>query len=205
MYSLKRKDPNTCVLVLCPFRSVNALERIVYFRPQTSGITDIDAFASFGIDNEWSIQKFIDSLEIEIQEIDVENDSMVFDMIGVDTSIANAFRRILLAEVPVMAIEDCCVLQNNSILQDEVLCHRLGLLPIACDPRLFEWIDESKSRYHRGQDPSNTLIFKLHVECTENPKYDPNAPSSALPQSKYINSIGMLSVSGSEFHRKSLH
>ena len=65
----------------------------------------------------------MESLEIDIKEIcDAEN-SLVFDMIGIDTAIANAFRRILLAEVPVMAIEDCCVLQKKSILQDEVLCH----------------------------------------------------------------------------------
>merc|ERR1719410_3216110 len=107
------------------------------------------------------------------------------DMIGVDTAIANALRRILLAEVPVMAIEDCCVLQNNSILQDEVLCHRLGLMPIKCDPRIFEYIDEEKSRYLRGQDPSNTLVFKLHVECKKNPKGKEKDP----PHKKYINSV----------------
>merc|ERR1719242_1213416 len=127
----------------------------------------------------------MDSLEIEIQDIDEENDSMLLDMIGVDTAIANAFRRILLAEVPVMAIEDCCVLQNNSVLQDEVLCHRLGLLPIKCDPRIFDWIDEENSRYDRGQDPSNTLIFKLHVECRANPKAKAKDP----PHRKCINAI----------------
>ena len=168
------------------FCSESNLEHSIISMEQTSGITDIDAFAGLGIDNEWSLQNFMKSLEIDIKEIDDEDDSMVFDMIGIDTAIANAFRRILLAEVPVMAIEDCCVLQNNSILQDEVLCHRLGLLPIACDPRLFEWIEEEDSRYNRGQDPSNTLIFKLHVECKENPKAKPKDP----PHIKYINAIG---------------
>ena len=110
-------------------------------------------------------------------------------MMGIDTAIANAFRRILLAEVPVFAIEDCCVYQNNSILQDEVLCHRLGLIPIKCDPRLpcFDFVDEEKSRYKGGQDASNTLIFKLHVECKLNPKAKDKDP----PHKKYINSIGM--------------
>ena len=125
-------------------------------------------------------------LEINIQEIDEENNSMIFDLIGIDTSIANAFRRILLSEVGVVAIEDCCVYQNNSILQDEVLTHRLGLLPIACDPRLFDYIDESNSRYARGQDPSNTLVFKLHIECKKNPQGKEKDP----PHKRYINSIG---------------
>eukprot|EP01083_Nonionella_stella_P156800 508176_1 len=149
----------------------------------THGITDVDAF--YGMDNSWSIAKAMKDLEIDIKEIDEDNNSMIFDMIGIDTSLANAFRRILLAEVPTMAIEDCCVLQNNSILQDEVLCHRLGLVPIACDPRLFDFVDESQSRYLRGQDPSNTLVFKLHIECKNNPKAKDKDPT----HKKYINSI----------------
>merc|ERR1712129_124728 len=138
-----------------------------------------------GIDNEWSIKKQLSNLEIDILSIDEENNSMTFDMIGIDTSIANALRRILLSEVGVVAIEDCCVLQNNSILQDEVLTHRLGLLPIAMDPRLFDYIDESNSQYARGQDPSNTLVFKLHIECKKNPKGKEKDP----PHKRYINSI----------------
>jgi hypothetical protein len=46
-------------------------------------------------------------------------------MIGVDAAIANTFRRILLAEVPTMAIETCMVYENTSIMHDEVIAHRL--------------------------------------------------------------------------------
>ena len=132
----------------------------------------------------------MEQFKIEILEIDEENNSMIFDMIGIDTAIANSLRRILLAEVPVIAIEDCCVLQNNSIIQDEVLCHRLGLIPIACDPRLFDEVNEEKSKYKDGQDPSNTLIFKLHVEC----KVNPLAKDKDPPHKRYINSLGKISV-----------
>lgn len=45
-------------------------------------------------------------------------------MIGVDASFANAVRRILIAEVPTMAIEDVYIAKNTSIIQDEVLAHR---------------------------------------------------------------------------------
>ena len=43
-----------------------------------------------------------------------------FDMVGIDASIANAFRRILLAEVPTMAIEKIHIYNNTTIIQDEV-------------------------------------------------------------------------------------
>ena len=36
-----------------------------------------------------------------------------------------------------MAIEKVNLYQNTSIIPDEVLAHRLGLIPINIDPRLF--------------------------------------------------------------------
>lgn len=38
----------------------------------------------------------------------LNEEEMEFDLIGVDASLANAFRRILIAEVPTMAIEKVC-------------------------------------------------------------------------------------------------
>eukprot|EP00955_Chlamydomonas_euryale_P012362 132909-Chlamydomonas_euryale.AAC.1 len=58
---------------------------------------------------------------------------------GCDPAIANALRRILIAEIPTVAIEHVYVLNNTSIIQDEVLAHRLGLLPLRFDPALLEF------------------------------------------------------------------
>lgn len=38
-----------------------------------------------------------------------------------------------------MAIERVYIANNTSVVQDEVLSHRLGLIPIRADPRLFEY------------------------------------------------------------------
>ena len=38
-----------------------------------------------------------------------------------------------------MAIDKVMIFNNTSIIQDEVLAHRLGLIPIKVDPRLFEY------------------------------------------------------------------
>ena len=69
---------------------------------------------------------------------------MEFDIIGVDASIPNAFRRILISDVPTMAF-DRVELYNTSIIQDEVLAHRLGLIPLKADPRLFEFRQDGKN------------------------------------------------------------
>lgn len=41
-----------------------------------------------------------------------------------------------------MAIEKVYMYNNTSIIQDEVLAHRLGLIPLKADPRMFEYRDQ---------------------------------------------------------------
>ena len=42
---------------------------------------------------------------------------MEFDMVGYDTAMVNAVRRVLLSDVPSMAIEKVHMYQNTSIMQ----------------------------------------------------------------------------------------
>lgn len=86
-----------------------------------------------------------------------------FDLIGCLPSIANAFRRLMLSEVPSMAIEKVYMYNNTSIIQDEVLAHRLGLIPLRADPRLFEYKSDDTNDEGTDQD---TLEYKLKVKCT---------------------------------------
>lgn len=44
-----------------------------------------------------------------------------------------------------MAVEKVFVYNNTSIVQDEILAHRLGLIPIRADPRLFEYRNQGES------------------------------------------------------------
>nr|CAD7576256.1 unnamed protein product [Timema californicum] len=97
---------------------------------------------------------------------------MEFDMIGVHEAIANAFRRLLLSEVPSMAIEKVFIYNNTSIIQDEVLAHRLGLIPLKADPRRFEYRQKVSDALSPQDDEDgteqDTLEFELKVKCTWN-------------------------------------
>ena len=64
--------------------------------------------------------------------------AMELDLVGVDASIANALRRIMYAEVPTMAAELVYFYFNDSIVSDEGMALRIGLVPIKADPRLFQ-------------------------------------------------------------------
>lgn len=129
------------------------------------------AYASMGVDNSLRLDGFLKDFKVEV--VRMTGEEMEFDMVGIDASLANAFRRILIAEVlflvffrcdflggdmaefcecwcfflvccgwqvPTMAIEKVLIANNTSVVQDEVLAHRLGLIPIKADPRLFEYL-----------------------------------------------------------------
>ena len=116
------------------------------------------AYLGSGVDNSFSMERFKRDFKIEVQSLDEEE--MVFDMIGIDPAIANAFRRILLSEVPTMAIEKVFILNNTSMIQDEMLSHRLGLIPIKADPRKFK-----DKNAEDESDEHNIITFRLQVKC----------------------------------------
>ncbi|KAF0540271.1 DNA-directed RNA polymerases I and III subunit RPAC1 [Gigaspora margarita] len=109
------------------------------------------------------IKEFIKKFSVKI--IRKEQYDMEFDLIGVDAAIANALRRIMIAEVPTMAIEKVYIYNNTSIVQDEVLAHRLGLIPIKADPDRFYFKQANES-----PTDMNTIVFKIEHECTFSPK-----------------------------------
>ncbi|MGC9345308.1 MAG: DNA-directed RNA polymerase subunit D [Candidatus Bathyarchaeales archaeon] len=70
-------------------------------------------------------------MEIEVLEKDDVNMRLLIR--GVDTPFVNALRRTVLAEVPCMAIDEVVIIENSSVLQDEIIAHRLGLIPLKTD------------------------------------------------------------------------
>lgn len=109
-------------------------------------------------DERWSLERFKEKMKIVIVKCNQE--AIEFDLIGVHPGISNAFRRIMLSEVPSMAIEKVHIYNNTSIIQDEVLAHRLGLIPLKADPRLFDYAPNSDE----GNE-NNTLEFELKAKC----------------------------------------
>ena len=83
----------------------------------------------------WTPEIFDKMTEIEIKS--KTDEELIFDIKGVDPTIVNTLRRIMIAEIPTMAIETVIINQNTSIIPDEVLAHRLGLIPILADANNF--------------------------------------------------------------------
>ncbi|EHY53696.1 DNA-directed RNA polymerase core subunit rpc40 [Exophiala dermatitidis] len=171
----------------------NGLDRrkLVGINPETvTNITSTDFPGHHaGEDNSWSLPKFKDNLKVQFHQN--EADEATFSLIGVDAAIANAFRRILIAEVPTLAIEKVYVQNNTSVIADEVLAHRLGLIPLKGNIEGLKWLKwfiDSNPEFGfegTGRADYNTVVLHLHVRCERNPHADKNATE---PEEKYINS-----------------
>jgi DNA-directed RNA polymerase subunit D len=84
---------------------------------------------------------------------------------GVDVPFMNALRRIMLAEVPSMAIDEIVVLENSSVLHDEILAHRLGLVPLKTDLDSYNLPEECRCKSEFGCNLCRVTLT-LDVEAT---------------------------------------
>ncbi|KAF2442182.1 DNA-directed RNA polymeras-like proteines I and III subunit RPAC1 [Karstenula rhodostoma CBS 690.94] len=122
-----------------------------------------------GESHEWDLEYFKNNMRIEFQHEHANKLDLTFSLIGVDTSLANALRRILISEVPTLAIEDVFIYQNTSIIQDEVLAHRLGLVPLRGNHDALRWLkwyqkDEDVPD-HEPKSDENCVRLSLNTEC----------------------------------------
>eukprot|EP01041_Mallomonas_annulata_P010753 gene10753-22467_t len=69
----------------------------------------------------------------------LREDYLEFELSDTDISMANSLRRIMIAEVPTLAIELVEFEINTTCLQDEFIAHRLGLIPLRSRRDMTKW------------------------------------------------------------------
>jgi len=87
---------------------------------------------------------------VEIQILEKTDEFIRFIVRGVNVPFVNALRRIMLTEVPTMAIDEIVILENSSILNDEILAHRMGLIPLKTDLDSYSLPEECKCESEFG-------------------------------------------------------
>ncbi|MBU0614643.1 MAG: DNA-directed RNA polymerase subunit D [Nanoarchaeota archaeon] len=81
---------------------------------------------------------------MEIRALEKSKDKIVFMLKDSTPTFANSLRRAIVGEVPVMAIENAEIRKNSSILYDEIIAHRLGLLPLTTDIKSYNVPEKCK-------------------------------------------------------------
>jgi len=75
---------------------------------------------------------------MKIEIIEKKKQNIVFVLKDASAHFANALRRTIINEVPTMAIEDVEFRKNSSAIYDEMIAHRLGLIPLKTDLKTYE-------------------------------------------------------------------
>ncbi|NLE05554.1 MAG: DNA-directed RNA polymerase subunit D [Crenarchaeota archaeon] len=103
-------------------------------------------------------------MKIEVLEKDATNLRVAIR--DADVPLMNALRRIALAEVPAMAIDDVVMIENSSILQDEMIAHRLGLVPLKTDLDNYNLPEDCECKSEFGC-PNCRVTLTLNAESTD--------------------------------------
>ncbi len=99
---------------------------------------------------------------MKISVLEQTNEKLRFTLQGVSPAYANTLRRLMIGEVPTLAIEDVVVSRNDSVLYDEIIAHRLGLVVLKTD------LDAYTLKYdkdgNRVDGPHSQVAISLRVE-----------------------------------------
>ncbi|CAL8086527.1 unnamed protein product [Calicophoron daubneyi] len=145
----------------------------------------------------WDLEKFRQQFRCTVIS---QSEFLEFDMMNLDCSFANAIRRILICEVPSVCIDRVYLQQNTSLMPDEVLCHRLGLIPLTVDPNLLTFPTKSLPETDdiSGFNPAEHVIFDLHVEFKKAESKPQNRVAKEGANEEGIASVKSLSIYSSD-------
>ncbi|MEM2122303.1 MAG: DNA-directed RNA polymerase subunit D [Candidatus Bathyarchaeia archaeon] len=106
---------------------------------------------------------------MDITVLKLDEDKASFILKGADPATANALRRTIIAEVPTMAIDDVMILENTSPMYDEILAHRLGLIPLTTDLDSYNLPEECSCGAEMGCSKCRATLT-LETEAGEEAK-----------------------------------
>jgi len=89
---------------------------------------------------------------MQVRVVQEKDHEMTLRLAHSHPDFVNSLRRSIMHDVAIMAISSVHIKQNNSVMADEFLAHRLGLIPIVCPPETM----------------TEDIIFRLDIEgpCT---------------------------------------
>ncbi|KAL5788246.1 hypothetical protein ACOSP7_005195 [Xanthoceras sorbifolium] len=102
--------------------------------------------------------------KVKIREL--KDDYAKFELRDTDASLANALRRVMISEVPTVAIDLVEIEVNSSVLNDEFIAHRLGLIPLTSENAMnMRFSRDCDACDGDGQCEYCSVEFHLNAKC----------------------------------------
>ncbi len=101
---------------------------------------------------------------VSVKKISEEDGVFRLEVKGVDNAFINAVRRTVMQDVPTLAIEDISIYENDSVMFDEFLAHRLGLLPIKSSAKGYK-TGESVKMVLEKEGPC--VVYSKDIKSTD--------------------------------------
>ncbi|XP_022726703.1 DNA-directed RNA polymerases II, IV and V subunit 3 [Durio zibethinus] len=109
--------------------------------------------------------------KVKIREL--KDDYAKFELRDTDASMANALRRVMIAEVPTIAIDLVEIEVNSSVLNDEFIAHRLGLIPLTSERAMsMRFSRDCDACDGDGQCEFCSVEFHLRAKCMNDQTLD---------------------------------
>ncbi|VDN96336.1 unnamed protein product [Rodentolepis nana] len=144
---------------------------------------------------DWNLEAFMEEFQMPITSLTAEK--IKFELVNVDCTFANAIRRIINDEVPSIAIERIYMRQNTSVIPDEMLAHRLGMIPLNVDPGKLGFCtsDLPDTDDLVGFDPQCHLIFDIKI-ASQPPKSKSSGDDENSPIHVYSSCLQWVPLPG---------
>jgi DNA-directed RNA polymerase subunit D len=101
-----------------------------------------------------------------VEVVEKSNERVVVRFSNIPRQYVNSLRRLAISEVPTLAIDDVVVLENSSVMHDEAVAHRLGLIPLRTDPGRFVMPPDCDCKSTLGCSKCRVLLV-LDAEANE--------------------------------------
>lgn len=102
---------------------------------------------------------------MEVKILEKNDEKIKFIINGINSALAGELRRIMMIEIPSLAIEWVDFRKNNSVLWDEIIANRLGLIPLKYDTKFYNFKKDCKCKGKGCVHCQVTLVLKKRGPC----------------------------------------